>query len=193
MLRTNLATRPFYNERAVHFGLAIAAALVVAVTVFNVTALVRLTKEDAQLSAQALRAETRAAGLRRAALALRRSVNPKDLEAVSLAAREANTIIDQRTFSWTELFNRFETTLPPEMRIASVAPSVDRDGRMRVTVLVVARRVEDIDTFMEELEGTGAFADLLSRQEFVNQEGLIEASLDALYEREGQKVVGRRQ
>ena len=36
MLRTNLSTRPFYNERLVHLVLALVAVLVVAVTVLNV-------------------------------------------------------------------------------------------------------------------------------------------------------------
>ena len=35
MLRTNLSTRPFYNERAVQLLLALAALLVVVLTAFN--------------------------------------------------------------------------------------------------------------------------------------------------------------
>ena len=36
MLRTNLSTRPFYNERAVHVGIVVAALLVLAITALNV-------------------------------------------------------------------------------------------------------------------------------------------------------------
>ena len=35
MLRTNLSTRPFYNERAVHLLLALAAVIVLALTAFR--------------------------------------------------------------------------------------------------------------------------------------------------------------
>jgi hypothetical protein len=35
MLRTNLATRPFYNERAVRFVLGVVALIVLGVTAFN--------------------------------------------------------------------------------------------------------------------------------------------------------------
>ena len=37
MIRTNLATRPFYNERAVRLVLLAIAALGLAATAFNVT------------------------------------------------------------------------------------------------------------------------------------------------------------
>ena len=75
------------------------------------------------------------------------------------AAREANQLIDRRAFSWTDLFNRFEETLPPDVRIAAVQPQVDADGRMLVAVTVVSRRVEDLDEFIEALEETGAFTE----------------------------------
>jgi hypothetical protein len=44
MLRTNLSTRPFYNERGVHGVLAATALIVGAFTVFNITQLVMLTR-----------------------------------------------------------------------------------------------------------------------------------------------------
>ena len=46
MLRTNLSTRPFYNERAVPLALAVVAVLVLAATVFNVTRLVALSQRQ---------------------------------------------------------------------------------------------------------------------------------------------------
>ena len=43
MLRANLSTRPFYNERAVQIILGVVVLVVLAVTAFNVAQLVRLT------------------------------------------------------------------------------------------------------------------------------------------------------
>ena len=76
------------------------------------------------------------------------------------SARQANDLIDRRTFSWTELFNQFETTLPDEVRITAVRPSVDREKGIVLRVNVVARGVEDVDEFMENLDATGAFPDV---------------------------------
>ena len=42
MLRTNLSTRPFYNERGVRAGLAALVALAVGLTLFNAYEIIRL-------------------------------------------------------------------------------------------------------------------------------------------------------
>lgn len=181
MLRTNLATRPFYNERLVFVVLALAVLAVAGMTVFNVASWAGLSRRQAELVAQVGGAETRARELQQDALRLRRSLDPKELEQISEEAREANALIDRRTFSWTTLFSRFEATLPEELRILSVSPKLDEDGRMAVTVVVVGRRAEDVDAFVENLQQTRAFVGLLSRQEIVNQEGLLEVTLEGQY------------
>ena len=51
MLRTNLSTRPFYNERAVHLVLGLVALVVLALTVVNLVSVVRLSRQNTVLSA----------------------------------------------------------------------------------------------------------------------------------------------
>ncbi len=181
MLRTNLSTRPFYNERAVTLALAIVAVFVLAATVLNVTRLVALSRRQAAVGGAADRADANARALRQKANVARGSVDQARLAAVAAAAHEANALIDRRVFSWTELFNRFEATLPAGVRIAAVRPSVDQEGRLIITIAVVARSVDDVDAFIEALEGTDAFGDLLSREERFNEEGLLEATLRGVY------------
>ncbi len=84
-------------------------------------------------------------------------------------------------FSWTDVLNQFETTLPATVRISSVRPRVERDGTMMVDVVVLARTVEAVDAFIENLEKRGAFSGVLSREEFVNEDGLIQASIQGRY------------
>lgn len=181
MIRTNLATRPFYNDRAVRLWLLVAAVIAVAATLFNGWRILHYSGSNTELAAQAARDEARAAQLRNDAARLRASVDPRQIAAVSADARQANDLIDRRTFSWTELFNRFETTLPADVRITSVRPQLDKDRRIVLTILVVARGVDDVNQFMENLDATGAFANLTPVQEHSNDQGQIESTLEALY------------
>jgi hypothetical protein len=96
------------------------------------------------------------------------------------AVQQANTLIDSRTFSWTEFFNHIETTLPPDVMLASVRPTIDDEGTL-INMVVRARRGPDIDEFMDKLEATGAFENLLPRQTTVKEDGLIETIVEALY------------
>jgi hypothetical protein len=181
MLRTNLSTHPFYNVRAVQAMLGVCAAVVIGVTVFNGVEIVRLSAAQRTLGARAAAGEAEAQRLREQAAAIRAQINPAELATVANAAREANAIIDRRAFSWTELLGQFEATLPPDVRIMSVQPQLDRDGVFSVAMTVQARRVEDLDAFLEALETKGTFHDVLAKQEETNVDGLIEALVQGVY------------
>ncbi len=181
MIRTNFSTRPFYNERAVNAWLGGVAALVVIVTVLNVNRVVHYSHSDTQLTVDASRDEARARDLRAAAARERASVDPKQLEHVSDEARRANELIDQRTFSWTELFNRFETTLPDNVRIVSVRPRVDRRRGTLIEIAVVARDTKDVNQFIENLEATHAFTNALTVEDRYGDNGEYQAMIEAGY------------
>ena len=182
MIRTNLSTRPFYNERAVHFWLLVIAAVVVLATAFNVSRVLRYSRSDTELAARAARDESRAADLRQQAARLRATVDPKQVEFASSEARQANALIDRRTFSWTDLLNRLEKTQPGEVRLVAVRPRVDKDGNIVLAMNVVSKAVGDVDAFMQNLEETGAFMRVGSGiEERVNDQGQLQASIEAVY------------
>jgi Tfp pilus assembly protein PilN len=181
VIRTNLSTRPFYNERAVHLWLLIAALLVVIATFFNVTWVLRYSRSDTELASQARRDEARAADLRQQAARLRGTLDMKQIDAASDDARQANNLIDRRTFSWTELFNRFEITLPDEVRITAVRPRLDPKRGIMIGIVVVARGVEDVRQFIENLQGTGAFTAVAPVEEHFDEGGFLVSNLEAAY------------
>ena len=182
MIRTNLSTRPFYNERAVQFWLLVTALLVAAATAFNVSRVLRYSRSDTQLATLASRDEERASDLRQQAARLRATVDPRQVEFASAEARQANALIDRRTFSWTELLNALEATLPDDVRLVSVRPKLEEDRGIVLMISVVARGVDDVDEFLKRLETTGEFTELGARlNERVNEQGLVETSLDTGY------------
>lgn len=181
MIRTNLSTRPFYNERIVHIALIVLAVVVIAATAFNASRVLKYSRSDTQLATQASHDESRAADLRKQAAQLRASVDPRQVDFAAADARQANELIDRRAFSWTELFNRFETTLPDDVRIAAVKPHVDRDRGIILNISVQARTVEDVNTFIERLEATGAFLNVRPADERNDESGMLLSALEAVY------------
>ena len=181
MIRTNLSTKPFYNVRAVQVAIGALAVLVLAITLFNVIEIVRLIAAQQTLGVNADEAEREAARLRGEAARIRGQINPKELQTVASAAREANQLIDQRAFSWTELFAQFEMTLPEDVRITAMQPRVD-NRMFIVAVAVEARRPEDIDAFIQALEMTGMFQNVLATETQANEDGLLEAIIEGQYQ-----------
>lgn len=181
MLRTNLATRPFYNERAVHVLIGMAGAIVAIITVLNVIRIVTLSQHNTELSARINADRAEAERLTAEAARIRRTINKDELAVVVDAAQEANALIDQRTFSWTEFFNLIESTLPPDVMLTSVRPSF-KDGITRVGMSVLARQAVDLDEFMNKLEATGAFIDVFIPSQDRTDEGLYRGLIQGVYE-----------
>jgi hypothetical protein len=181
MLRTNLSTRPFYNDRAVRTGLAVLALVALGLTLFNAVEILRLERAGREARQTVAQNATQAAEMRERARVIRQSINRAALQQVQLSARDANALIDRRAFSWTALLNYFQATLPADVRIISVAPQIDDDGQMLVAIQAIARRAEDLSEFVEALEGTGAFSKVLPLQQNVEEDGSWRVSIQGYY------------
>jgi hypothetical protein len=181
MIRTNLATRPAQGGRGLGGWLGFVVAAAVIATMVNGVSVVYYLRSDTQLKAQATRDEARAAELRGAAARLWTTITTTDSGTLSADATQARGLIARRVFSWTELFNRLEATLPAGVRLTSVRPGVGGADGVVLEVSVIARSVDEIDRFLRNLEGTGSFRSVLSRDEQRNEQGEIRALIEAAY------------
>jgi hypothetical protein len=179
VLRTNLSTRPFYNERAIHVVVGIAAVLVAALTVWNIVRVVTLSRQNTELATRVNADHAEAEQLTRMAAEIRSRIDQNELQQVVASARTANALIDQRTFSWTAFFNYLEANMPPDVMLTSVRPSI-KDGVTSVSMSVLARRQEDTDELIEKLEATGAFENVLPVQQDFD-DGLYRVTISAVY------------
>jgi Tfp pilus assembly protein PilN len=180
MLRGNLATRPFYNERAVQLLLLLAGVIVIALTAFNISRILSLSNQNTGLSSRVTSDRAEAERLRGEAAAIRRGINQAELKTIVAAAQEANMLIDQRTFSWTEFFNHIEETLPPDVMLTEVKPSFQEDQTI-ISMTVLGRRTQDVDDFIEKLEGTGSFDQVLPKLRDETEDGLRRVLITANY------------
>jgi|GraSoiStandDraft_4_1057263.scaffolds.fasta_scaffold00837_4 Tfp pilus assembly protein PilN len=180
MLRTNLSTRPFYNERAVHAIAGGLALLLVVVTAWQVSRVIRLSRTKTELNAAITRDTNEIEHRTREAEQIRRGLNQAELAAVATAAREANDLIAQRTFSWTRLFNQLEATLPEDVMLTSVHPEFT-DGETQVNLDVQGRRSDEIDAFWDRLGKTGSFDKIQWSNVDISEEGLHRMQMTAVY------------
>lgn len=190
MLKGNLATRPFYNERIVSLAITLAVLLGIALTFFNAATVYRLSGESARQQDEQARTNVEADRIRAAAGALQQSLDRSTLLQLANATREANALIDQRTFSWTVFFGLVETTLPRDARLLSVSPRVER-GVFRIQMIINAKQQQDLEDFIDALLGTGAFYDLLPAEQQRNEDGTYTATLSGAYLTPGATAKGK--
>lgn len=176
MPRTNLATRPFYNDRAVHLALAAVGLAVAAVLLSGGLRLVELSRTHRALTMQAEAAEREAAAVSAQAARHERAVPADGPEASNAAAEEVKRLIAARLFSWTAFFNVIERTLPSGVMLTAVRPDADERGTS-IDLAVIGRTVADVEEFIRRLEATGRFRDVLARQGERNEDGTYRAQL----------------
>ena len=82
-----------------------------------------------------------------------------------------------------ELFDQLEQTLPDDVRITAVDPGLGEKGEFVILISVQARRSEDVDAFIESLEKTGSFRDVITPAEQIDNDGLLGATIKATYVR----------
>jgi Tfp pilus assembly protein PilN len=153
----NLASRPFRNERLPALVIGACATLLVAATIAHGYLLWSLTRGGRHRREGELRAlAAQEDGLRREMDALRK-VRPAP--ATLAEWRVLKELVDRRAFSWTGLFSRLETILPPHVRISSIAPSVQK-GVTNLEISAYVESAEDGLEFLRRLQQQGDFREV---------------------------------
>lgn len=180
MLKGNLSTRPFYNERVVALVLTVLGLAAIALTVFNVQQVRSLSRERAGLRTEIVQKEAEARRIRAEADAIQQGIDRTALQTLLVATREANSLIEQRAFSWTVFFDYIESTLPIDVRLVSVQPRVER-GQVIVAMLVITRAPRHLKEFVDNLGATRAFENVFVTGQQQNDDGTFGATIETLY------------
>jgi hypothetical protein len=180
MLKGNLSTRPFYNEKLVSLALGGILLVAVGLTIFNAVQLIWLTRERRVLNSHIERDHGEAARISGQADAIQRTIDRPRLQMLAAGTREANQLIDQRTFSWTEFFGLIEKTLPRDVRLIGVSPRVEK-GEFKVAMRIMAKAPDDVSKFADALTGTGSFYDVVTLETQRNDDDTDTLTLIAGY------------
>ena len=176
MLKINLATRPFYNERVVHVVLVLLGTGALVLMGLAGRTVFELSKVYTEITRAAEVSEAQVGTVTQETRSLEENVSDEELEALRVSAAEANRLIDQRVFSWTELFNVIERTLPSRVMLTGLRPTGNADS-MSLVIGVIGERVADIEEFIEQLEASGSVENVLARQEQRTEDGMYSAQL----------------
>jgi len=153
----NLASQPFRRDRAIVVALGAVAALLVA----SLAVLVYW----AQLDRQQL------AGLRHEIAALNKRVravssDEQRLEEVLRQPRNAtvlersvfiNDLIYHKSVSWSRLFADLEKTVPYNVRVMTLHPTVDSRNEVMLDMTVGAEKPDALDDLLKAFEGSPIF------------------------------------
>lgn len=163
-LRLNLSTSPRENNRP--FLAATAAIGVVALVAlgFLSRAAIRSWRSNLQLRAELARLENEIRQERQQQQALENYFRSPQAQQILDRSAFLNSLIDQRAFPWTKIFMDLEQTLPPGVRVVSIAPKLE-NGRALVELTIGAATDEGKIKFLETLEKSPVFSGIEVKDE----------------------------
>lgn len=162
----NLAGQPFRNERLPAAGFALAATVLVAMTVGHALLIRNVLPgrtSERHREVDALEAEL--VKLQTEARTLRTETPPTATLAQWNLVKE---IVDRRAFSWTGLFARLEQVIPMGVRLTSISPQM-RKGQVELEVEAMVRSREAGWDFVRVLDDGGDFYDVYPKSETANE------------------------
>jgi len=185
-LRLNLTTAPQENRRpfvaaSVIIGvIAIIALFVLSDLAYNSWQSNRAVRSEIaalqkQINASAARQPELAAYFR----------NPQAQKILD-RANFLNSLIDERSFPWTDIFGALEETLPPGVRVVKIEPKLV-SGRAELTLSVAAVNDEQGVRFLQAVEKSKAFSNVTvesqKREDRADTPDHVTLELKVIYEK----------
>lgn len=176
----NLATEPLENNRrflAVSGLLGVGALVALLLLSLHV---VQVRRANATMRAKIDRVQSQIASLQRQQETLRQQFKaPQAVEAMN-RSQFLNGLIEQRAFPWTKMFADLGHILPPGVRVISISPQMDKEGKVKVTFTIGAVNEEQGNKFLQALSSSPLFSDVVPMQESRGKNDLGQLSEEVL-------------
>lgn len=163
--RFNLASSPLENNRRFIAGAATLGIIAVAASLFLSVHAMRARRTNGAIRANISRLEDQIQASQREQERLRVALKDPKIVEVMNRAQFLNNLIEQRTFPWTKMFADLEHILPPGVRVVSVSPQMDKQGHVKVILVVSAVNDEQKMKFVRSIVSSPAFSDVRPTQE----------------------------
>jgi len=183
MLSTNLALRPFRNERLPWIMAAALMAGALVVSFVHGRFVSRLLLGDEAKTVRAVREDEARIGELEQAIA---KEPPLKIEAAELARLRAyKELVDRRVFPWRALLAELEGTLSNDVRLSRISPVAARGIRgMMIDLAGVARSKEVAFSLAETLDASPVFENASLKSLSDEEEG-TEFLMEVVFDPEG--------
>ena len=164
-VRLNLATIPLVSHRRFLAGATLVGILGAFLFLFLGWRFYSLRKADAALRARTAKIDQEMSRLRTQRQELDRFFAQQEGAHMQERAKFITSVIEARSFNWTEMFMDLERILPAGVHVLRIEPRLEK-GNVSVKFVVGATGPEAMDKLLKAFEGSSSFSEvvLLSQQ-----------------------------
>jgi Tfp pilus assembly protein PilN len=157
-LHLNLASRPFRDYRPLYAVVVVVSLLIAFLMLNNIDTYYRDWRETTNTRDEIARIVAQAEQERRRGELAQKQIGAIDLTTLDRQAKFVNAHLAERAFSWSELLERLESTLPRDVRITSIAPTFSNDGTVQLTLQAEAKESDGMLETITRFQSSAWFA-----------------------------------
>lgn len=156
-LRLNLATAPQANNRPFLAASLLGGAAALIALVLLAHAAYSSWQDQRQLRAETSALQSQIRDNQREQRVLANYFRGPEAKRVLDRSQFLNSLIDERSFPWTNIFTDLERTLPAGVRVVSISPKFD-NGRAEVDMQIGAQTGASEVQFLKAMENSKSFS-----------------------------------
>ena len=184
----NLSTRPFKPYRAINLGLFVLLLILGAVSVMQVYSYQRYSALAADRRAIEMEARAESDKLQQDLQALNAKMASGNASAKLSEVELLNRLLLRKSFSWTRVFANLERVMPDNVRLISLRPFVDEQGKIGLNMEIRGRTHAEATDFLRTLEESQVFTDVaLALEEQKDAAGEVQFTLSTYYNAQAEK------
>jgi hypothetical protein len=157
----NLSTRPFKPYRAVNLGLFVLLVILGLISAAQVLSYQQYSGLAAESRAVEMNVREESDLLAREIQRMEAELVKGDAQAKLAEVELLNTLILKKSFKWTSVFASLERAKGENVRLVSLRPFVDSEGRTGLNMDIRGRSLPDATEFLRTLEASSVFTDVV--------------------------------
>jgi type IV pilus assembly protein PilN len=158
-VRLNLSTKPLATHRGFLAGAGVVGLIAGILFLALGWHVYSARKADEALRVKVVRIRQEMIGLEQQRADLEHFFGQQENARLHERSAFLNTLIDEQSLNWTQMFMDLEKILPPGVRVVSIEPRREK-GRVEVKLMVGAVNDEAKLKFLHALEGSPVFVNL---------------------------------
>lgn len=180
-IHLNLAAKPYRDYRPVYLTVAAMALVTLVLLGYNVVTGYEYLIETEQTRTEIADLEKETADERALASTLSERIDQIDLRTLDGQSRFINEQIRERAFSFSQLLDDLERTLPHDVRLRDLNPTFDDKGNIRLALSCQARKRDGMTDLLNNLYADPVFDDAFPTNERAETDGTYSFGVNVSY------------
>ena len=180
-IHLNLAARPYRDYRPVYAAVVVLSLLTAFLMLNNVETYYRYVRETRSTRTKIVELEQQVAKERELEQRAKQRLQGLDLAQLNQQTTFINAKLAERAFSWSQLLDELESVLVDNVRLLSISPAFDEDGRITLSLDFESKSGDGLITTINRLNGDSQFRGAFPSRESQLENGAYQFTLDVQY------------